>query len=147
MNAAFRTSFHCAIGTVDADGMPHVTPIGSVLLGQPGDALYFQIFTAALSKNLSHNPRLCILAVNSGLRLWLPAFLRGRFSRPPGVRLIGHVVGPARPPTDAERARWQRRVRWVRWTPGYGVLWKKLETVRDVRIEKVQWIRLGAMSR
>jgi len=147
VTAAFRTSFHCSIGTVDADGTPYVTPIGSVLLGEPGQALYFQIFTTATPRNLSHDARICILAVNSGLGLWLRAFVRGHFSRPPGVQLIGHVVGPARVPTDAERARWQRRVRWLRWTPGYAVLWKRRESVRDIRVDDVQWIRLGTMTR
>ena len=33
---AFRSSFHYALATVNEDGEPHVTPIGSLILCDPG---------------------------------------------------------------------------------------------------------------
>jgi hypothetical protein len=146
VSAAFRSSLHCSVATVGADGAPHVTPIGSVLLTEPGRAIFFEIFTRGLPRNLAKDARVSILAVDSGLGAWFSALVRGRFSRPPGVRLTGRVVGERRPPTAEELRRWRRKVRFFRWTPGYRALWGKLDGVRDVAIEGHQWIHLGRLT-
>ena len=46
-----------------------------------------------------------------------------------------------------EMALWQRRVRWVKRTRGYRVLWSQMRTVRDVKITSIDGIHLGAMTR
>ena len=45
---SFKSSFHYAIATVNEDGEPHVTPIGSLILGKPGHGLYFEEFSRQL---------------------------------------------------------------------------------------------------
>lgn len=39
---AFNSCLHCAIGTVNDDGAPHVTPIGSLILRDDGTGFYFE---------------------------------------------------------------------------------------------------------
>ena len=39
---SFASSFHYAIASVGQDGEPHVTPIGSLILGSPGQGVYFE---------------------------------------------------------------------------------------------------------
>ncbi len=63
---AFNSSFHYAIATVNKDGTPHVTPIGSLMLGDDRQGFYFEGYVSALARNLEHNKRVCVLAVNSG---------------------------------------------------------------------------------
>ena len=63
--ASFRSSFHYAIATVGENGAPHVTPIGSLMLGKPGHAFYFEKFPRHLPRNLATDSRVCVLAVNS----------------------------------------------------------------------------------
>lgn len=139
---SFRSSFHFTIASVGSDGAPHAAPIGSVLLTQPGQALYFEIFASPLPASA----RVCIQGVNCGRLFWARALLAGRFPRPPGVRLYGHIVGERRAPTPVELARWRRRVDSLRWTRGYGLLWNKLEHVRDVALSEFEWVRLGKMT-
>jgi hypothetical protein len=38
----FASSFHFAVASVGADGSPHLTPIGSVMLGTTGQGFYFE---------------------------------------------------------------------------------------------------------
>ncbi len=66
---AFNSSFHYAIATVNIDGTPHVTPIGSLMLGEDRKGFYFEGYVSALSRNLQHNKRVCVLAVNSGAQI------------------------------------------------------------------------------
>ena len=62
---SFRSSFHYAIATVSDDGKPHVTPIGSLILGRPGFGFYFEEFSKNLPRHLGSNGHVCVLAVNS----------------------------------------------------------------------------------
>ena len=63
---SFSSSLHYAVSTVSEHGEPHVTPIGSLILGAPGHGVYFEEFPSRLPDNLERHPRLCVLAVNSG---------------------------------------------------------------------------------
>jgi len=141
----FRSSQHYTIATITPEGFPHITPIGSVILREPGHAIYFEEFAQNLPRNLEQNPNVCILAVRTGYFYWLTALLRGRFESAPAVRLHG-TVGPAREATKEEIALWQHRVRRVKRTRGYDLLWKNMRTVRDVQIQQADTVRLGAMT-
>jgi uncharacterized protein len=141
----FRSSQYYTIATMTPEGQPYITPIGSVILREPGHAIYFEEFARNLPRNLEQNPNVCILAVRTGYFYWLTALLRGRFEAPPAVRLHG-IAGPAREATKEELALWQYRVRRVKRTKGYDILWKNMKTVRDVRISKADCIQLGAMT-
>ena len=144
---AFSSSMHYAVATVDAEGGPHVSPIGSVMLTGLGRAIYFEEFTRQLPENLSGDNRVCILAVDSGKWFWLSALARGRFPTPPAVRLRGRVVGPRRPATEDERRRWQRRVRRLRWSRGHRLLWRRMGWVREIEFDEALPVGIGPMTR
>ena len=143
---AFRSSFHYSIATVDVDGAPRVTPIGSVMLTEPGRGIFFDVFASHLSQNLDNDPRVCVMAVDTTKRFWLTSLTRGRFDRPPALRLAG-TAGPRRTPTTEEQQRWLRRVRSVRRLKGHALLWGNLTHVRDLQFEEAIPVRLGAMTR
>lgn len=143
---ALISTHHFAIASVDSQGMPHVTPIGSLILTEPGKGYYFDIFTKGLAENLSANPRVCVLAVNGGIFFWLKGLIRGRFAANPALRLYG-TVGPRREATDKERGRWHRRVALAKPFKGFKMLWGNLRYVRDIEFDRVQPVNIGAMTR
>lgn len=143
---SFQSSLHFSMATVTAEGLPHVTPVGSLLLRAPGRAVYFEEFTQRMPMNFSGNPHVCVLAVRSGLFFWLWSALRGEFRTPPAIRLHG-TVGDARPATDDELRQWFRRVGNLRGTRGYQMMWANMRTVRDVHFTRADAIQIGAMTR
>ena len=142
---SFASSFHYAIATVDQDGEPHVTPIGSLILGSPGQGVYFEEFPSRLPNNLTKNPKFCVLAVNSGRWFWLSSLIRGKFGSMPAVRLHGEA-GKVRAATDEEIALWQRRVRSVRFTRGHAKIWRNMRVVRDIRFTRIEPVHIGEMT-
>jgi uncharacterized protein len=145
VHRAVGTSIHCAVASRDADGSPHVTPIGSVTLTEPGRGFYFDIFNTQLARNISEDPRVAILAVDSGKLMWLRSLLGGRFVRAPGVRLVA-TVGARRPSTPAEVASFHRLVGPLRHTRGGRMLWGALPVVRDIEVERIIPLRTGTMT-
>ena len=86
----FATNLHVAVATVDAEEQPHVTPIGSFFLNRDKfSGFYFEIFTRNIPKNAVTNPKVCIMAVNSGRWYWLKSLVLGKFATPPSE--IGKV--------------------------------------------------------
>lgn len=143
---AFGSSFHYSLASVSADGSPHVTPIGSLILTSPGRAIYFEEFTRGMPANFAHSDKVCVLAVNSGLWFWLTALIRGRFAAPPALRLHG-TVGAPRPASARERELWLKRVRRMRRTRGHALIWEGMGTVRDLSFSRVDDIHIGPMTR
>ena len=141
------TSFHCAIASTNPDGRAYVSPIGSVRLGRPGSGTYLDVFNAQLRRNLESDPRVTVMAVDSGLVTWLRALISGRFTTPPGVRLLGEV-GPARPATDDEMRTFQRSVRPALLTRGGKAMWGRLDDVlaRDITFTGVVPVRIGSTT-
>lgn len=107
---SFRSSFHYAIATVSEQGEPHITPIGSLILGEVGQGVYFEEYPKQLPRNLEK--KVCVLAVNSSPWFWMKSLISGWFSDPPAARLYG-VAGAVRAATEKEIALLQRRVRRV----------------------------------
>src|SRR5512138_1921882 len=85
----FAAGFHFAVASVGEDGFPHVTPIGSVVLGEPGRAIYTESYANGLGRRLERDPRVCVMALNSSRWEWLKTLWRGEATRPFGVRLYG----------------------------------------------------------
>ena len=144
----FRSSLHFAFASVNPDGTPHVTPIGSLILRRDEPTgFYFELFTKQLPRNLDQQPHVCILAVNSSKWFWLRALFFGRFPSPPAVRLRG-TVGVRRQATEEEIALFLKRVRWTRWLKGYQRIWGNLRFVfvRDIHFESIEPVRLGPMT-
>ena len=143
--STFSTSMHFAIATVNADGTPQVTPIGSLMLTAPGEGYFFEVFANRLCANLDRGSAVSVLGVNSGAWPWLRALGAGRFESPPAFRLLG-VAGARRASTQVERKRWQRKVRWLRFFKGHNLLWGKLDTVRELHFHALEPVRLGALT-
>ncbi len=142
---SFTSSFHYAISSVTEDGEPHVTPIGSLILGAPGYGFYFEEFPSQLPRNLEANQQVCVLAVNSSRWFWLRSLIRGKFEVPPGIRLSGKA-GKTREATDEEVSLWQKRVRSVRFTKGHALMWRNMRTVRDIEFTRIEPIDIGRMT-
>jgi hypothetical protein len=132
-----KSSRHSAIATVNADGSPHVTPIGFVFLRDDFSAYYFEEYAKQLPLNLAHNPRVCLLLVDSGSTFWLSSLFRGRFDSPPGIRLYG-AAGERRVASEQEKAAYRARVRSVRKLRGYDLIWRDLNHVRDIKLERFE---------
>ncbi|HEY6877841.1 MAG TPA: pyridoxamine 5'-phosphate oxidase family protein [Polyangiales bacterium] len=144
-DASLKSTLHCALGTTGPDGYPHVTPIGHVFLRDDYTAYYFEAHTKKMPHNLAHNPRVCLLFVNSNRWLWLTSLYRGKFSAPPGMRLRG-VAGARRLASREEQAAYQARVRSLRRTKGYALIWKDLDRVRDIHLESVEPVLYPTMT-
>jgi uncharacterized protein len=145
MDHVLRSSSHCSIASVNPDGTPHITPIGSVFLTEPGAGFYMDMFNKQLAENVQANPRVMILGVDSSKPMWLVSLLRGRFVRPPGVRLTA-TVGARRPSTEEERKRLHSALGPLVRTPGGRLLWQNLPYVRELSIDSVVPLRIGRMT-
>lgn len=142
---SFKSSFHYAIASVNQKGEPHVTPIGSLILGEPGHGIYFEKFPRQMPLNFKSNKKVCVLAVNSSRWFWLKSLLVGKFLSPPAVRLHG-VVGDLREATETEIALWQKRVKSVRFSKGHAMLWRDMSKVRDIEFNRIEPVKLGKMT-
>ena len=143
---SFRTSFHYAIATINEDGTPHITPIGSLILGETGRGIYFEEFPQRMPHNLQSNQQVCVMAVDSGIGFWLRSLLRGEFSTPPAVRLYGKT-GNLRPATEKEIQLWQRRVRSVRFSKGHARMWAKMSMVREIEFTHMEPVQMGELTK
>ena len=144
-NDSFKSSVHFAIATVGQQGEPHVTPIGSLILTNPGYGFYFEKYTRQLPCNLALNNRVCVLAVNSSRWFWLKSLAKGRFGIPPAIRLQGRVKH-LRPATDHEISLWQKRVHQLRFTKGHMLMWRNMDMVRDIEFDCIEPVHIGKMT-
>ena len=144
--SSFRSSMHFSIASVDKSGNPHISPIGSLILGEPGKAIYFELFTKNLARNFEHNNQICIMAVNSGKWFWLKSLLLGRFIEMPALRLKGKA-GIRREATPKEVSLWQKRVKSLAFTKGHGILWSTISNVRELEITSCEVIHAGDMTK
>ena len=142
---SFLSSLHYAMATTNADGSPHVTPIAALILREDRTGFYFEVYTDKMSKNLSKDRRVCVMAVNSDLLFWARSFMEGKFDVPPAVRL-GGTVGERREATQEEIAVWRERVEFAREMKGYDLLWKTMRYVRDIYFDSFEPVYLGAMT-
>ena len=142
---AFSSSRHFTIATLNADGTPLVTPIGSLILSAPGEGYFFEVFADRLCANLERGSPVAVLGVNSSAWFWLKCLIAGRFASPPAFRLNG-VAGARRAATEEECSRWQKKVRFLRWSKGHRLLWGKLDSVRELHFHALEPVRLGAMT-
>ena len=143
--ASYKTSFHYAVATVNENGEPHVTPIGSLMLGEPGFGFYFEKFTRQLPRNLDNNKQVCILAVNSSQWFWLKSLFGGRFASFPAIRLYG-TAGEARPADEREIALWRNQVKQVKFTKGHALMWGEMTRVREIAFTRIEPVHIGEMT-
>jgi len=144
VESAISSSKHCSIASVDANGNPHVTPIGFVFLGNDGTGYYFEKYSKQLPQNYATNRNVCLMAVNSSFIFWFKSLLKGRFESFPGVRLHG-AVGDVRKATPAEISRLKRRIGVAKFLNGAKQIWSDLETVRDISFHCVEPVKYPKM--
>lgn len=135
---------HCAIASVDADGGPHITPVGTVFLRDDRTGFYFDQYTRALARNVDRDPRVCVMAVDTSRLFWLRSLLVGRFNAPPAVRLYG-TVGALRPATPPELEEVRSSVRATQWLKGGKMLWSDFSQVRDIAFTGFRPVRYPVM--
>ena len=141
---AKASSLHCAIASVDADGAPHITPVGTVFLRDDRTGFYFDQYTSALSRNIDADPRVCVMAVDTGRVFWLRSLISGRFIAPPAVRLYG-TAGPLRAATQSELEQVRASVRKTQWSRGGKMLWSDFSHVRDIAFIGFRPVRYPVM--
>lgn len=144
--SALQSSLHCAIASIDSEGRPHNTPIGSLILNDDCTGYYFEQFTRGMPERFKNNKNVSVLLVNSGIGYWMRSLLMGRFPQPGAVRLTG-VVGERREATEQEKRRWLRRVHRLRWTKGHARLWSTMRYVRDIEFTGMEPISAGVMTK
>jgi len=135
---------YCSIASIDEDGRPRVTPIGSVYLDPSGKGFFLERFTSGLPLNIDRGSPICLMAVDARPSFWLGALISGRFKRPPAIRLRG-TAGPRRDATEEERNFFSRRVSKLRWTRGHRQLWSDFRYARSLDLSEQTPIRLGTM--
>lgn len=144
-NKSFKSNFYVSIASVDSEGYPTVTPIGSLFLNDNQSGFYFEKFPSKLPGHSKTNPKVCLLGVNSGRIFWLKALFRGRFSDYPAIKLYGEL-GDRRKASQAEINRLDRRMKWTKGLKGNTYLWKNMEFVREIHFSKSEKINLGKMT-
>jgi hypothetical protein len=138
------SSLYCSIASASPDGIPNITPIGTVFLRDNGTGFYFDQYTSLLSQNLETNPNVCLMAVNASAKFWFLSLFGGRFRSPPGVRLYG-TAGALRPATEEELQRVRRRVGLARRLKGGRMLWSNFSHVRDVQFTSFRPVQYPVM--
>ena len=83
VDEANKSCSHVSVATVNGDGFPHVTPIGSLALHDGPTGYFFDELCTVTRKNLDRDPRVCILAVHAGMPFWIKSLIMGKFSTPP----------------------------------------------------------------
>ena len=132
--------------TVNEDGTPNITPIGSLVLnlGSPG-GYYFDVFNRTLSENLDRNPNVAILAVDSRKLFWLKSVFARKFKTPPAIRLIGKV-GSRRPALAEEITRSLQEIQPLKRLGASKKLGKGLKNLRQIEFTRVDVLNIGAMT-
>ena len=139
------SSIYCSVATVNPDGTPNVTPIGTVFLRDGQTGYFFDQYTTTMARNLEFNPNVCVMAVNANRVFWLRSFLFGRFTEPPGVRLYGKA-GSLRPASTEELRGIEARVRPTKWLKGSKLLWGSFTHVRDIAFTSFRPVSYPVMT-
>ncbi len=143
---ALGSSFHFALASVNEDGSPHLSPIGSLILRTNKPAgFYMEKFPVTLPKNLARDNRVCVMAVNTSRWFWLKSLFNGSFASCPAIRLVG-TVGERRPATAKEIELWHRKVRKARGLKGHDLLWRSMSSARDIQFSACYPVNLGKMT-
>ncbi len=137
---------YCALATVNEDGSPRVTPLGTLFLAEDMRGFYFELYSRHMSQNLDRDPRICVLVVNTRMSLWGRAILRGRFQRLPAARLMG-TVGEKREATSAELDALRKPTAPLRFFKGYPFFWGNMKQVREVRFDAIELVDCGPLTR
>lgn len=142
----FRRSFYCSIASVNSQNLPHLTPIGSVILTSEAQGFFLIRFTQRLPENLKHSPYFSIMAVDTGIWFWLKSLFRGHFSYSPAIRLDCESIGLPRRATEDEQAKFLKKVRYLKFLKGYQILWTELNHLQEFKVLKIETVSAGKMT-
>ena len=142
----FARAMYSSIATVNENGNPHVSPIGSVFLIDKSKGYYLERFTKSIPHNLKGNNIATIMSVNDGKWFWLKSLIKGGFSQPPAIRLVVKL-GQLRKQTNNESESFIKRVSIFKLTKGYELLWKDMSHVREFEIIDYKPVFLAKMTR
>jgi hypothetical protein len=145
IRALHRDADGAVVASLNDDGSPHMTPIGSLVLRRDGTGYFIEAFARRLPHNIERDDRLSVLIADSRQSVFLAGLVRGRFRRPLAVRLIGRA-GERRLLSPEELSRFRRAVRWLRWTRGYGRLWSDLRYAREIVFDGFEPVLAGGMT-
>jgi uncharacterized protein len=143
---AYKTSLHCAIATVDENGFPNISPIGSLILTEKSKGFYFDEFTKNMADNLKKNQQVCAIIVKTSKLFWLKSLFVGKFSSPPAIRLYG-TVGEKRKATSQEIQTFLNYVKPFKYLKGYKLLWSNMKIVRDIHFNSFRIVQTGKITR
>ena len=141
---AQKANMHVNIASVSINGIPNITPIGTVFLNDDGTGFLFDSFSKLLAENLQQNNNVCISAVNSSKLFWLSSFIKGQFTSYPGVRLYAEL-GELRPATEDEKLRVNTRIQALKWTQGSKLIWSDFTHVREFNVNNYRWVKYPNM--
>ena len=141
-----KSNTYVSVASVDANNVPTVSPIGSLLLNRDGTGFFFEKFTSSIAKNTVENPHICVLAVNSSFWYWLTSLFKGKFPIYPSIKLYGRV-GEKREAKPEEKVRFLKRVKAAKGTKGYTLLWEGMSQVREIDFYHFETTKLGAMTK
>ena len=146
LNRSFATNFHVSIASVDDQGLPSLTPIGTLFLNREATSgYYFEKYPRRLPLAAQGSAQVCVLVVNSGMCFWLKGLFRNRFSAYPAIRLYGKL-GAKRQASEREIQRLRRRMRFTRWLKGNHYLWSDMQDVREIHFTRAEMVTLGEMT-
>ncbi|NDV21862.1 pyridoxamine 5'-phosphate oxidase family protein [Desulfovibrio sp. JC022] len=136
---------HVSIATIDTDGFPRISPIGSVAFIEEGRGYYFERFPQAMRENLDRNSSMSIMAVHPSPMFWVKSLWKGRFASQPALRLVCKA-GNRRNATQDEIDGWLAKVSSFRFFKGHDLLWKDMSMVREFEVLRVEPVELGRMN-
>lgn len=139
-----RSTIYCSIASTNQEGLPTITPIGTVFFRDDCTGYFFDHYTTTLADNLDVNPNFCLSAVDAGKWFWFRSFLKGQFVAPPGVRLYG-AASPLREATRDEIAGIEQRVKPFTILKGARMLWTNFTHVRDLKFTSYRPITYPVM--
>lgn len=131
---------YCSFATVNEDGSPHVTPIGSLILREDKQGFYLEEFSRHMSRNLQRDQKVCVLLVQNSLWYWVKTIILGRLDHPCAVRLMG-TVGKKREATLQEINAFQKPIRFLKIFRGYQPMWGVMKHGREIHFDTFEPIQ------
>jgi len=141
----FAQSTFCSVATVNDKGIPHVSPIGSIVLLNKTKGMFFEKFTKNVPKNTKNNSYATIMCVNDGKWFWLKSLIAGKFNKPPAIRLLVKM-GKLRDCNEKEGSIFKNKVKLFKMTKGYKIMWKDMSQIREFEIIDYKPIFLSHMT-
>ena len=137
----FAQSVYCSVATVTEEGLPHVSPIGSIVLLNKNKGQFFEKFTKNIPKNTMQNSYATIMCVNDGKWFWLKSLIKGQFKNPPAIRLFVKM-GALREATEKQGQIFKNKVKLFKKTKGYQMMWQDMSLIREFEIISIEFKKI-----